>query len=172
MGLSRRKSVCGSPLAFWPMHAPFIGDCHPRPVRRRLLCARDPRFETIAERKLRRRQLAEDRNVEISGRDMREGSAAVPRLFSRRERGGDEQGRTGYALFGDAACRMRGSLERECQCRTKPRRWLLWRAEYRHRAHQPLASVKPNPRQTGIWRAGYYLNGQPAARSQEAPIGL
>jgi len=29
------------------------------------------RFESIAERKLRRRQLAEDGNVEISGRDLR-----------------------------------------------------------------------------------------------------
>jgi hypothetical protein len=28
------------------------------------------RFESIAERKLRRRQLAEDGNVEISGRDL------------------------------------------------------------------------------------------------------
>jgi Protein of unknown function (DUF1488) len=32
------------------------------------------RFERIAERKLRRRQLAEDGNVEITGRDLREGS--------------------------------------------------------------------------------------------------
>ena len=29
------------------------------------------RFESITERKLRRRQLAEDGNVEISGRDLR-----------------------------------------------------------------------------------------------------
>ena len=29
------------------------------------------RFERIAERKLRRRQLTEDGNVEISGRDLR-----------------------------------------------------------------------------------------------------
>src|ERR1700758_4758911 len=34
------------------------------------------RFESIAERKLRRRQLTEDGNVEISGRDLRDGSAA------------------------------------------------------------------------------------------------
>jgi hypothetical protein len=33
------------------------------------------RFESIAERKLRRRQLTEDGNVEINGRDVREGSA-------------------------------------------------------------------------------------------------
>jgi hypothetical protein len=31
------------------------------------------RFESIAERKLRRRQLTEDGNVEITGRDLREG---------------------------------------------------------------------------------------------------
>jgi Protein of unknown function (DUF1488) len=36
------------------------------------------RFEGIAERKLRRRQLTEDGNVEITGRDFREGSAATP----------------------------------------------------------------------------------------------
>jgi hypothetical protein len=34
------------------------------------------RFESIAERKLRRRQLTEDGNVEISGRDVREVSTA------------------------------------------------------------------------------------------------
>jgi hypothetical protein len=39
------------------------------------------RFESIAERKLRRRQLTEDGNVEISGRDMRE-VARGPRLGS------------------------------------------------------------------------------------------
>ena len=33
------------------------------------------RFESIAERKLRRRPLTEDGKVEISGRDVREGSA-------------------------------------------------------------------------------------------------
>jgi hypothetical protein len=33
------------------------------------------RFQRIAERKLRRRQLTEDGNVEISGRDLREGSS-------------------------------------------------------------------------------------------------
>jgi len=33
------------------------------------------RFERVAERKLRRRQLTEDGNVEISGRDLREAPA-------------------------------------------------------------------------------------------------
>jgi uncharacterized protein DUF1488 len=36
------------------------------------------RFERIAERKLRRRQLTEDGNVEITGRDLREGAAVRP----------------------------------------------------------------------------------------------
>ena len=36
------------------------------------------RFERVAERKLRRRQLAEDGNVEITGRDLRAGHAAAP----------------------------------------------------------------------------------------------
>jgi hypothetical protein len=35
-------------------------------------CLQWTRFESIAERKLRRRQLTEDGNVEISGRDLRE----------------------------------------------------------------------------------------------------
>ena len=38
------------------------------------------RFETIAERKLRRRQLTDDGNVEITGRDLREKRVAVPGL--------------------------------------------------------------------------------------------
>src|SRR5215472_1151473 len=36
------------------------------------------RFETIAERKLRQRQLTDDGNVEITGRDLREKPVAVP----------------------------------------------------------------------------------------------
>src|ERR1700674_6138773 len=36
------------------------------------------RFERIAERKLRQRLLTEDGNVEITGRDLREGSATRP----------------------------------------------------------------------------------------------
>jgi hypothetical protein len=54
----------------------------PRRVFHRLLPERPPRrieaysrqrtrFESIAERKLRRRQLSEDGNVEITGRDVR-----------------------------------------------------------------------------------------------------
>jgi hypothetical protein len=35
------------------------------------------RFESIAERKLRRRQLTEDGNVEITWRDLRESSSAA-----------------------------------------------------------------------------------------------
>jgi len=35
------------------------------------------RFETIAERKLRQRQLTDDGNVEITGRDLREKRVAV-----------------------------------------------------------------------------------------------
>ena len=36
------------------------------------------RFESIAERKLRQRQLTDDGNVEITGRDLRGGPAALP----------------------------------------------------------------------------------------------
>ena len=37
------------------------------------------RFESIAERKLRQRQLTEDGNVEITGRDLRDRSISAPR---------------------------------------------------------------------------------------------
>jgi hypothetical protein len=37
------------------------------------------RFECVTERKLRQRQLTEDGNVEITGRDLREGSTMAPR---------------------------------------------------------------------------------------------
>jgi hypothetical protein len=36
------------------------------------------RFERVAERKLRRRLLTEDGNVEVTGRDLREASATAP----------------------------------------------------------------------------------------------
>ena len=39
------------------------------------------RFERIVERKLRQRQLTEDSNVEISGRDLRDGAGSQHRLF-------------------------------------------------------------------------------------------
>jgi hypothetical protein len=43
------------------------------------------RLESIVERKIRRRQLTEEGNVEISGRDLREGSTtAAPRSLGSR----------------------------------------------------------------------------------------
>ena len=42
------------------------------------------RFERIAERKLRRRQLTKDANIEITGRDLRERDAATTAFPSRR----------------------------------------------------------------------------------------
>jgi len=56
----------------------FLGLLSERPTPERCVEAyylQRARFESIAERKLRRRQLTEDGNVEISGRDVREGSA-------------------------------------------------------------------------------------------------
>lgn len=46
------------------------------------------RFEIIVERKLRRRQLADDGNVEITGRDLREKTPAAQqgKLFEHRSR--------------------------------------------------------------------------------------
>jgi hypothetical protein len=41
------------------------------------------RFERVAERKLRRRLLTEDGNVEISGRDLREGAGVATRTAGR-----------------------------------------------------------------------------------------
>src|SRR5215470_13290550 len=41
------------------------------------------RFERIVERKFRQRQLTEDGNVEISGRDLRDADSAPHRLFLR-----------------------------------------------------------------------------------------
>jgi hypothetical protein len=50
-----------------------IGSClRPTPERRiEAYYLQRTRFESIAERKLRRRQLSEDGNVEITGRDVR-----------------------------------------------------------------------------------------------------
>ncbi len=50
----------------------------PTPERGGLLPQRT-RFERVAERKLRRRLLTEDGNVEITGRDFREGSSTASR---------------------------------------------------------------------------------------------
>ena len=41
------------------------------------------RFEIVVERKIRQRQLTEDGNIEITGRDLREGTAAAPRGVSK-----------------------------------------------------------------------------------------
>ena len=41
------------------------------------------RLEGVAERKIRQRQLTEDGNIEITGRDLREGAAAAPRGASK-----------------------------------------------------------------------------------------
>ena len=54
---------------------------HERPTPERCLAAyhlQRTRFERIAERKLRLRQLTEDGNVEITGRDLKEGLRAHP----------------------------------------------------------------------------------------------
>ena len=44
---------------------------HPRRQPQKPYYPQRTRFESVAERKLRRRQLTEDGNVEISGRDLR-----------------------------------------------------------------------------------------------------
>ena len=57
------------PGAAPPVPTPPAGAAHARAMHRGVLYPRT-RFETIAERKLRRRLLTEDGNVEISGRDL------------------------------------------------------------------------------------------------------
>lgn len=60
--------------------AAFQGLLDQRPTPERCIEAfhlQRTRFEMIVERKLRRRQLAEDGNVEISGRDLRERTPPV-----------------------------------------------------------------------------------------------
>jgi hypothetical protein len=44
------------------------------------------RFERIAERKLRRRQLTDDANVEITGRDLRERESSIVTIAPRHQR--------------------------------------------------------------------------------------
>ena len=51
-----------------------------------------------------------------------------------------EQGGIGHDLVGCTAGRLRGFIARQRQCWTKPRRRLLWRAEYRNWAHQPIVA--------------------------------
>ena len=46
--------------------------------------SRGPNFEPVAERKLRGRLLTEDGNVEISGRNLREGAAGMPFRHTRK----------------------------------------------------------------------------------------
>jgi hypothetical protein len=70
---SRSGSAGGGPgpAARVPAAAPRAAN--PRAVREAYYLQRT-RFERIAAQKLRRRQLTEDGNVEISGRDLRERS--------------------------------------------------------------------------------------------------
>jgi hypothetical protein len=58
--------------------APFVGCTMYFPPKHEAYYLQRTRFERVAERKLRRRQLTEDGNVEITGRDLREGSATAP----------------------------------------------------------------------------------------------
>src|SRR5215470_3791620 len=81
-------------------------------------------FERIVERKLRQRQLTEDGNVEISGRDLRDGDSTPHQLFSRIRAGADENARCGDAVSRAARWRRR-LFSRRCQHRAKSRRRVL-----------------------------------------------
>ena len=65
---------------------PYEGDQSPTPERcMEAFHLQRTRFEMITERKLRRRQLSDDGNVEITGRDLRERGPAAGQgnLFDR-----------------------------------------------------------------------------------------
>jgi hypothetical protein len=70
-GRDRRVPWCG-PGAAARVPTATVGDAHPRAVRRGLPPTADPARESIAERKLRRRQLTGRERREISGRDLRQ----------------------------------------------------------------------------------------------------
>jgi hypothetical protein len=74
------------------------------------------RFETIAERKLHRRQLTEDGNVEITGRDLRDGGVLWHSRPSARLRGPRCSPKTSSALAQRQAIR-RKSVHRELRLR-------------------------------------------------------
>jgi hypothetical protein len=57
------------------------------------------RFESIAERKLRRRQLTEDGNVEITGRDLRGDLQRCPEVHDRDDEGAPGTGRECRGMF-------------------------------------------------------------------------
>ena len=78
--------------------------------------------------------------VGIVDRDLCKDIGSGCELFSSRERGPDEHGGIGHDLVGCTARGMRGFVARRRQRRTKPRRRLLWSAEYRYWAYQPLGA--------------------------------
>jgi hypothetical protein len=70
------------PIPVASVSAVWCATCHRVPPPERCVEAcylQRTRFENITERKLRRRQLTEDGNVEISGRDLRKGQGQRPR---------------------------------------------------------------------------------------------
>jgi hypothetical protein len=73
--------------------------------------------------------------VEIGDRDLCEDIGSGCELLSAVERGPGEQDRIGHDLVSCTARGMRGFVARRRQCRAKPRRRFLRRAEYRHWAH-------------------------------------
>jgi hypothetical protein len=80
-GRDRRVSRrCEGPAA--RVSTPLPGTPHPLPCVEAYYL-QQTRFESIAERKLRRRQLTEDGNVEITGRDLRENAGSRRGLLAR-----------------------------------------------------------------------------------------
>jgi hypothetical protein len=71
--IEQLTDTTGPPILITLRSRATAGAAHPEPCVEANYPQRT-RFECIAERKLRRRQLTEDGNVEISGRDLREKS--------------------------------------------------------------------------------------------------
>ena len=105
------------------------------------------RFERVAERKLRRRQLAEDGNVEITGRDLREGwpegSSRTGRLY------GD--GQPGRRDLGDTIGQGTGHTQQSR--RDANQRHSLWH-EYPDLGGSPHDGIRPDAAPNGTsWPA-------------------
>jgi hypothetical protein len=83
------------------------------------------RFESIAERKLRRRQLTGDGNVEITGRDLRGDLQRCPEVHDRDDEGAPGTGRECRGMFEvrrDEQARGPGEAAQDGWSRVRPRR--------------------------------------------------
>jgi hypothetical protein len=134
-GRDRRISRRGpDPAARIP--APIAGAANPRALRWGLL---PPTNLVRKHRRARAPPPPVDRRRQC--RDQQARPSRRLRFRSIIEKWVDEKVWSNRDLLGGAAQRMRGSFERGCQRRTKPRRRVLRGAEHKCRAGKPLASA-------------------------------